>query len=359
MNTLLAISAGADRLDTAEMERREAADLMPRASLLERRLDAELLYERFPACTPGHRRFLYRFLPRGVPQVLEAFLLRNRYDALVTWAESISLPLALLLKLTGSRVPHVAVFSSITQRKKALVLRAVQSHISRMVINSQAQAEFAVRELGVPAEKVSTLTWTVDQRFWRPMPGPTDMISTSGRELRDYATLIRALRDLEVRCHIAAKLVPWKRDAWVEEVKTEEPLPPHLTIGYNESITEVRSWYGRSRFIVLPLLRADYELGSTVILEAMAMGKAVICTRINGQRDLLTEGKTGIYVPPNDPVALREAIRTLWNDPGLAEEMGRAARREVEEKYGLDEWVERMRQVVVESIERVSAGEKI
>jgi len=93
-----------------------------------------------------------------------------------------------------------------------------------------------------------------------------------------------------------------------------------------------------------------------VILEAMAMGKAVICTRIAGQRDLVQDGVTGLLVPPRDPVALRRAIAELWNDPRRAEEMGREARRQVESRFGLEDWVEGVARAVEECIAEAVPG---
>jgi glycosyltransferase involved in cell wall biosynthesis len=58
----------------------------------------------------------------------------------------------------------------------------------------------------------------------------------------------------------------------------------------------------------------------------MAMGRALVCSKTRGQTDALVDGVTGIYVPPGDPQALREAIEHLLEDPRLASELGQAAR---------------------------------
>jgi glycosyltransferase involved in cell wall biosynthesis len=58
----------------------------------------------------------------------------------------------------------------------------------------------------------------------------------------------------------------------------------------------------------MPLYQVDFQAGVTAILEAMAMGKAVICTRTPGQADIILEGETGLYAEPCDPATLRLAI---------------------------------------------------
>ena len=95
------------------------------------------------------------------------------------------------------------------------------------------------------------------------------------------------------------------------------------------SFAELRRLYARSRFVVVPLLPTDNDNGITSILEAMGMGRAVICTRTRGQVGVVIEGETGLMVPPGDARALREAIQYLWEHPDVAERMGRAGRQRV------------------------------
>ena len=80
------------------------------------------------------------------------------------------------------------------------------------------------------------------------------------------------------------------------------------------------------------------------------MGKAVICSRVKGQADVIQEGRTGIFVPPNDPRALHEAIEFLWNNPTEAKRMGEEARRHIEKFHTLDGWVEIVKEIVEEAI---------
>ena len=78
------------------------------------------------------------------------------------------------------------------------------------------------------------------------------------------------------------------------------------------------------------------------------MGKAVICTRNPGQIDVLQDGVTGIYVPQGDPAALREAILHLWNNPAIAEEMGRQGRKYIEQNNTWDAFVANIKSIVEE-----------
>jgi glycosyltransferase involved in cell wall biosynthesis len=76
------------------------------------------------------------------------------------------------------------------------------------------------------------------------------------------------------------------------------------------------------------------------------MGKAVITTRNRGQVDVLRDGVDGLYVPPKDPDALREAITHLLDNPAEAERLGAAGRAAVLERHTLDGYVERVAGIV-------------
>jgi glycosyltransferase involved in cell wall biosynthesis len=136
-----------------------------------------------------------------------------------------------------------------------------------------------------------------------------------------------------------------KEDPWIRDISNQDSLPASITIGAM-NFSELRALYDRSRFVVIPLFETDTDNGNTSILEAMAMGKAVICSRVRGQRDVVQEGITGLFVPPGDIRALREAITSLWANPERAAEMGRNGRAHIEKYHALDAWVEDVRNVI-------------
>lgn len=344
---------GRGRPPLAELQALEAADQWPRVTLYETHLPSDMIDRLDVDRLPGARGFLYRRLPPGVALALVAFHRRHRYDAVVSWAEAFGLPFAALLKATGSPTPHVALFSWISVPKKAAVLRRVHSHIHRLVLWSSVQNDFAVRELGIPQERIVRLRWLVDARFWRPLGGPSDGVCAAGREMRDYATLVEAVRDWPVPFHIAANAEAGRSDRWMADLRAMGPLPPQVTIGA-KPYPELRALYARSRFVVVPLLPSDTDNGITVLTEAMAMGKAVVCSKVDGQRDLVEDGVNGLLVPPGDPRALRRAIEHLWAHPEDCERMGRAGRRKVEREHTLEAFVAGVKRAVDEAIVEAS-----
>jgi glycosyltransferase involved in cell wall biosynthesis len=90
----------------------------------------------------------------------------------------------------------------------------------------------------------------------------------------------------------------------------------------------------------MPLYNVNFQAGVTALLEAMAMELAVICSRTPGQTDVVVEGQTGIYVPPENPEALRAAICRLLEQQTEAERMGKNGRQRIIEKMSLERYVE-------------------
>lgn len=340
------------------MLRMEETDRIPRASLLEKALRAELLDERYlEEKVPASRRWIYRFVSVTFAQILEALLVQHRYDVVFSQSEKVGLPLALLKKIMRLKTPHVVIISRITSpdpsrgRKKKWFVRQTGGVIGRFLIWSSVQRRIAVRELGVPEQKIVLLKRGTDQKFWRPssVSVPSDMICSVGMEARDYPTLVEALRPLDIPCHIAVGDTRGEIFSTVKRLYDISDLPAHITVGRKQQ-AELRKLYWRSRFVVISLLPTDSDNGLTAILEAMASGKAVICSRVEGQVDVIEDGVTGMYVPQGDPEALRKAVLQLWNDPERAAAMGRAARRHIEEHHTLERFVERIRQEVQEVV---------
>jgi len=88
--------------------------------------------------------------------------------------------------------------------------------------------------------------------------------------------------------------------------------------------------YQNASIFVLP----SYHEGLPgVLLEAMSCGLPIVATNVRGNRDLITNGKNGIIVPPCNPKKLSEAISTLLDDKNLGESYGLHARKTIEQKY--------------------------
>jgi glycosyltransferase involved in cell wall biosynthesis len=82
-----------------------------------------------------------------------------------------------------------------------------------------------------------------------------------------------------------------------------------------------------------------------VLLEAMAMGTAVVATRIAGIPQVIQSGVNGLLVEPGDCGPLQTALRDLLRSPSLRQQLQGRARQTVEQRYSFAMRMERVRNV--------------
>ncbi|HEX6779025.1 MAG TPA: glycosyltransferase family 4 protein [Ktedonobacterales bacterium] len=341
-------------------------------------------------------RLLARLAGKSVAQAWLAFHLRKRYDAIYTDSERLGIPLALLLKLTRTRKRHIMLTHLLSPWKKRVWFRwgRIHSHIETILCHATLQRQMMIDQLKIPPEKIALIPYQADEHFWHPMTAEEalasleaqpraaeetpsaaketalPMICSVGLEFRDYPTLIEAVRGVDVQVEVAAASL------WSDHhgITTNAALPANVHVSAHKYLS-LRHLYASSRFVVVPLHDVPNQAGITVILEAMAMGKAVVVSATRGQTDTVRDRRnngygrtqratlpgfleapgvpeylrrlpTGFYVQPGDPADLRKAITYLLAHPDLADELGRNGRRVVEELMSLEAFVARIAQII-------------
>ena len=287
-----------------------------------------------------------RLAGRDVALAAHGFLKASRYDVIFSNGENIGIPLAALLKLRRTRPGHVLIGHRLSPKKKAPFLRALHSQMDAIFVYAATQRAYGESVLGIPGSKLHLIPFHADSRFYQPMPGALieRRICSAGLELRDYPTLIEAVRGLDVEICLAAAS-PWSKR---KNETTDRSLPPNVS-ARSYPYRELRDLYASSRLVVVPLYENDFQAGVTTMLEGMAMGKAVIVSRTSGQSDVVEHDVNGLYVPPGDPMALRTVILHLLDHPEEAERLGRAGRQTIESTMSLSRWVDRLESVISET----------
>jgi colanic acid/amylovoran biosynthesis glycosyltransferase len=110
--------------------------------------------------------------------------------------------------------------------------------------------------------------------------------------------------------------------------------------------------YRRAAVFCLPCVVAstgDRDGLPTSVLEAMALGVPVVTTDVNGLRELVVDGETGLVVPARNPPALANALARLLTDAGLAERLASRGRRLIESRYSLESSVGALRALIPEA----------
>jgi glycosyltransferase involved in cell wall biosynthesis len=121
----------------------------------------------------------------------------------------------------------------------------------------------------------------------------------------------------------------------------EHRLESHLALlGHREDVPAVLA-----SLAVLVLPSTAHEGVPQIVLQAQAMGRAIVASRIGGIPEVIRDGETGFLVPPNDPAALAQRIRELLLDPGLRDRLGRQARTEAIRTRSLDVMCQRLEEI--------------
>jgi L-malate glycosyltransferase len=121
----------------------------------------------------------------------------------------------------------------------------------------------------------------------------------------------------------------------------------HFT-GWRDDVADVLAL---ADVFVLP---SESEGFGRVLVEAMAMSRAVVATAVGGIPDIVLDGETGLLVEPANPVALAGAVRALLADPARAARLGAAGRARAESTFSLGAHVDAVERVYAEVLGRVA-----
>ena len=271
----------------------------------------------------------------------EAFRLWRRagsFDAIVTMGARESLLYGLLCLLTGRRSCQVLVEVFLDAPRpghpawefKERLFRAVAARALGALVNSRHEVAQQAARLGLPAERVLFVPLNANPVPADPPPVREPFIVAAGRSWRDYPTLLAALDGQDIPAHlfVGADDLPGAQAA--------RGLTIHREVDRALYLDHLR----RCAFAVVPLLPVERATGQVVLLEALALGKAVVATRAPGTVDYLDDPRTGLLVEPGDAAALRAAMRALWDDPARAARMGAAGRIAANEQFGTERHAE-------------------
>jgi glycosyltransferase involved in cell wall biosynthesis len=221
---------------------------------------------------------------------------------------------------------------------QALADRLLRGRTDGAIAVSGSTREFLVRRRFVPEDRVR-LIWNgapLDEFA----PVPTGRAARVRRELRlpDDALVVGSIGRLNAQkghrflLEAAARVLPRRPRARVV-IAGDGDLRGELerqaaSLGIAERVvfaghrTDVPDLLGALDVFCISSL---YEGTPLALFEAMASAKAIVSTSVDGCREVLEDGRTGLLVRPADPAALAEGIDRLLADPDLRAALGRQA----------------------------------
>ncbi|HEX8621001.1 MAG TPA: glycosyltransferase family 4 protein [Allosphingosinicella sp.] len=177
----------------------------------------------------------------------------------------------------------------------------------------------------------------VDLSVFRPAPLPDGpsflMISRllGDKGIREFAIAARRLKQQHPQVRIG--LVGYLDDTPDSIGADELAAIVEGGVEFHGKLDDVRPAIAAYSVYVLPSYR---EGTPRSVLEALAIGRAIITTDAPGCRETVVDSHNGLLVPPRDPEALFEAMNFLVEHPDRIAAMAAASRRIAEEKYDAD-----------------------
>ena len=191
-----------------------------------------------------------------------------------------------------------------------------------------------------------------------------EKLGIAGPGLRVVGTVTRLHESKGNRYLVeAAALLARERPELRFVVVGEGPLQPDLEaqakrLGIEDQVVftgfqkDVAAAFASFDVAVFPSL---WEGTPLTVFEAMAMGKPIVSTDVDGLRDVLQDDVHSLVVPPRDPKALAHAMVRMLDDPSLARRLSGAA-REASRRFDIQVFVNKMSRLYEVLVERYRAG---
>ena len=257
----------------------------------------------------------------------------RRYDVVVV-KDDLSLVLTLAGRLVGTKIVYLdSLFIVPRRRWRKLAYRMNFKLAHNIVIYCRGQADAWADYFSHSPQAPKVLPYTIDLPFYQPHSAasrPTrDYVLSIGRDPgRDFPTLVEATRDIGMDLKIIT--LPYL-------LKGVDLTQPYLRVLERLSYEELFKLYAGARFVVIPLKKGvTYPSGVRALLEAMALEKAVICSRTPVLEEYAQEGEGVTYVEPENISQLRNTMQVLARDDTAISSLGRRGREVVQARYTME-----------------------
>jgi glycosyltransferase involved in cell wall biosynthesis len=319
--------------------------------------------------TPFRRDFLFGYPPAiglGAAGRIGGLLRDNRIDLLHLNDSYLTLLGALAARKAG--IPVVLTAHGTWDAHFLLQDILNRAFLERIWTPHNGVRMSLLRRRILPPDRVKIVHFGVDTGRFQPLdrgaaraslhlPPDAMVIARVARfdKAKDYPTLLRAAEKVALEfpkalfvivgdrvLDIPSEKAHYKEDA-VRFVETSAALRDRVRFaGYQD---DVRPFLAAADVLVSSSASESMPIN---ILEAMAMGRAVVSTAVGGIAEVVDAGVTGLLVPAGNAAELATALLDLAGNPNRREEMGAAALRRVRERFNLSTFVQSMEREYVD-----------
>jgi glycosyltransferase involved in cell wall biosynthesis len=293
---------------------------------------------------------------------LVAHIYRAKYDFVITTFDkdlrTTGLAGRLTARLTGRPITVIHTRECDDPVKNKPRYRWFYTKVAdHIIVNSRATLDTTVGSVPwLDRSRVSILYKGIDLGdYAQPDPGPwRKRLRPGGNEVViGYAGQLVARKRIDVVMRLLASPgfidLPWRfaiAGTGPEEARLREEA---ARLGLNGRVVfcgfvdDIHNWMAALDIFVLPSFIEGFGY---VLAEAGAAGVPSVAYRASSIPEVVVDGETALLAPRADDGAFAANLRKLILDGELREKMGRAARRDVFERHGLDTMVKRMEAIL-------------
>ena len=283
--------------------------------------------------------------------VLASLRRANRADVVLSTVDTVGIPLMLLARAGRLRAPLVYVAIGLperlgqlrSERMERLYASALGSCAS-VIAYSEYEADELRRWLARRgfATRVEFVRFGVDTESFEPTrePAAFDVVSVGADPHRDFALLLEVAERMP---STSFRIV-----TSAEHVRHLSGVPDNVAIETDIPFEAMRRSLSEARVVALPVRENSYSGATTVLLQAMALGKPVVVTRtqaiVTGYG--LVDGENCRLVAPSDEAGFERALGGVLRDEFHARALGSSARATVEGELTWERYVDRIEELL-------------
>jgi glycosyltransferase involved in cell wall biosynthesis len=259
--------------------------------------------------------------------------------------------------LSGKRPRLVRTRHLSTPVKSSWPTRMLYQAPAAIITTGQAIKDLLHRRLEVPRERLFSIPTGVPLAVFTPRPADGRLRARlqipEGAYIFGTVSVLRSWKGHLYLLEALSELIQGSAPAFLllvgsgpKRVNIEEKV---AALGLQDRVRlpgsqeAVAPWFSLMDAVVM----SSYanEGVPQAVLQAMAMGKPVVGTRVGGIPEVVIPEETGLLVPPRDPQALAQAMARLLADPGYGRRLGEGGRKLVVAKFSLEQMAQEVEAV--------------
>jgi glycosyltransferase involved in cell wall biosynthesis len=293
--------------------------------------------------------------------VLASLRVANRADVVFSTVDTVGIPLVLVGRAGRLRPPLVYAAIGLperlarlrSERMRNLYAGALGRCDSILAYSEREAADLTswLHERGC-SKPVSFAPFGVDTMAFRPpeTPATRDVVSVGADPHRDHELLVQVARALPS----AGFTLVAGRDG----VRALGDVPANVEVEIDLPFDVMKRRLEEARVVALPVRENTYSGATTVLLQALALGKPVVVSRTSAIATGygLVDGENCRLVAPGDAAAFTRSVSDVLGDDIHARALGARARSSVERDLTWDRYVSRIEEQLVSASVRSQAS---